>query len=318
MIVKQLHTWGRNSILMLLAALLSSCLGSATVTAPTLQSIVVTPATQTISANASAQFTATGNYSDGTARDISSLVTWSLSDTTVASVTSSGRVTGLTTGQITVTATVGTITANAALIVSVVGSSSGTFPVSANTTAQNMVFNTIMSNFSPLTPSGGTPPYTYSVTSGTLPTGVSLNATTGVVSGVAIYAYATANVVFSVLDTIGLTGSTTSAVSFTVSGANVSNGGLTWMPVTTTTYTYTDANTLCSGSIQSLTGWRLPTDLELSALYTSGAMSHQGWMLGKTWSSVSSVAGQHNDVDLFSGTASYDFDTNLHYATCVR
>ena len=57
----------------------------------------------------------------------------------------------------------------------------------------------------------------------------------------------------------------------------VSQGGLTWMPVTFTK-TWADANAYCT-SFKGLgqTGWRLPTKDELSALYNSGAMNGQGW-----------------------------------------
>jgi len=86
----------------------------------------------------------------------------------------------------------------------------------ANTTAQSLSVGTTMISFSPLTASGGATPYTYSVTTGTLPAGVSLNATTGAVTGAPTAVYAAANVVFSVKDANNVVASTTSTVSFTV------------------------------------------------------------------------------------------------------
>jgi hypothetical protein len=75
-----------------------------------------------------------------------------------------------------------------------------------------------MASFSPLTPSGGVAPYTYSVTSGTLPAGLSLNTSTGAVTGTPSATYASANVVFSVQDANGVVANTSSSVSFSVTG----------------------------------------------------------------------------------------------------
>ena len=89
----------------------------------------------------------------------------------------------------------------------------------ANTTAQSLTVGTAMTSFSPLLPSGGTTPYTYSYT-GTLPTGLSFNASTGAVTGTPTAIYATADVVFSVEDANNVVASTTSTVSFTVGAAS--------------------------------------------------------------------------------------------------
>lgn len=58
-------------------------------------------------------YTATGTYSDGTVHDVSGLVTWASSVSTVASVNASGVVTALTTGQTTVSATLGSVSGSA-------------------------------------------------------------------------------------------------------------------------------------------------------------------------------------------------------------
>ncbi len=91
----------------------------------------------------------------------------------------------------------------------------------ANTAAQNLTVGTAMS-ISPLTASGGTAPYTYSHT-GTLPAGLSFNASTGAVTGTTTAAYTTANLVFLVKDANNVTASTTSTVSFTVTAAVATN-----------------------------------------------------------------------------------------------
>ena len=91
----------------------------------------------------------------------------------------------------------------------------GPIRATATTTAQNLTVGTAMTKFSPLTPSGGATPYTYSYT-GTLPTGLSFSTSTGTVSGTPTAAYATTSLVFAVKDANNVVASTTSTVSFTV------------------------------------------------------------------------------------------------------
>jgi hypothetical protein len=72
---------------------------------PTLSSISVTPATPTAQLiSATLQFTATGSYSDGSTRNISSSVTWGSSSSSVATVNSSGLATTAGGGTTTISA----------------------------------------------------------------------------------------------------------------------------------------------------------------------------------------------------------------------
>jgi hypothetical protein len=84
--------------------------------------------------------------------------------------------------------------------------------------------------------------------------------------------------------------------------------------------TYAGATALCAGTINGLTGWRLPTSAELSALYTSGAMNGQGWTLHYTWSSTPySAPSTHYIVSLLNGLVDFADDPLLGgYVTCVR
>jgi hypothetical protein len=99
----------------------------------------------------------------------------------------------------------------------------------------------------------------------------------------------------------------------------VSQGGLTWMPINSSTKTWSDANSYCTNTaINGQNGWRLPTKDELKALYDSGAMKGQGWTLLYTWSSTPDGGGGHYVVGLsFGGVGSYG-DTGSLYVTCVR
>ncbi len=83
---------------------------SLTVTAATLKSIAVTPSNPSISPSQTQQFTATGTYSDGSTKNITTSVTWASSNTAVATIgTSSGLATSVTAGTSQITATLGTV-----------------------------------------------------------------------------------------------------------------------------------------------------------------------------------------------------------------
>lgn len=75
-----------------------------TVTAATLQAIVVTPPVPTVGINGSIQFTATGVFTDNSTQDITSQVTWSSSASTVALISSTGLASALSNGTATITA----------------------------------------------------------------------------------------------------------------------------------------------------------------------------------------------------------------------
>lgn len=107
--------------------------------------------------------------------------------------------------------------------------------------------------------------------------------------------------------------------SATATAGYVTQGGLIWMPVTAYD-TWTNANAYCANTaINGVTGWRQPTQTELSALYTSGLMNGQGWTLADTWSSTPyNSAGSHYDVGLSSGNVLWGVDTYGHYVSCVR
>jgi hypothetical protein len=65
------------------------------------------------------QFTATGNYSDGSSKDITSQITWGSSDVTVATISSTGLATGRRGGQVNITATLVGITSQVTLFVEI-------------------------------------------------------------------------------------------------------------------------------------------------------------------------------------------------------
>lgn len=98
-----------------------SSLGSATITAASssvqgsaslkvasaavnLVSIALSPSASSLPVNTSVQFTATGKYTDGSSADITKLVAWSSSVTSIATVNASGLVTGAAAGTTSISA----------------------------------------------------------------------------------------------------------------------------------------------------------------------------------------------------------------------
>ena len=109
-----------------LALLLSGCGGggnSIPIQTPTptpnvaLVSINIAPAAATIAVGATQQFTATGNYSDGTTKDLTSVAIWSSSSANAATLAASGLATGTSQGDTTIMATSNNVTGSAVLTV---------------------------------------------------------------------------------------------------------------------------------------------------------------------------------------------------------
>src|SRR5437879_13916718 len=61
----------------------------------------VTPGNASVAASSTQQFSATGKYSDGSPKDLTSSALWSASDTGVASVNNAGWATGVVVGAVT-------------------------------------------------------------------------------------------------------------------------------------------------------------------------------------------------------------------------
>lgn len=93
-----------------------------TVTAATLVSLTVTPATAAIANGTTQQFTVTGTYTDNSTQNLTTTATWSSSATSIATVSNAAGSNGLATsagvGNSTITASIGTLSANGALTVS--------------------------------------------------------------------------------------------------------------------------------------------------------------------------------------------------------
>jgi hypothetical protein len=88
-----------------------------TVTPAALLSIAVAPGSASIPLGATQQFSATGTYSDGTTKDLSSTAAWTSSIATVAPISSTGLASSAALGTTTITATSGSVNGSTALTV---------------------------------------------------------------------------------------------------------------------------------------------------------------------------------------------------------
>jgi len=90
-------------------------------TTPTLTSISVTPSNPNLGVGSTLQFTATGHYSDNSTQDLTTVATWSSSNTAVATVSntsgSQGLAKGVAAGTATITASSGSVSGNTLLTV---------------------------------------------------------------------------------------------------------------------------------------------------------------------------------------------------------
>jgi Bacterial Ig-like domain (group 2)/Glucodextranase, domain B len=86
-------------------------------TPPNLIALAVSPPNSSIISGTSSPFTATGVFADGTATDMTSIVGWSSSVPTIATISSAGSATGGSTGTTTITATSGSVSASTPLSV---------------------------------------------------------------------------------------------------------------------------------------------------------------------------------------------------------
>ena len=80
-----------------------------------LVSIAVTPANQSVKVGTSVQYVATGTYSDGSTQNLTTSVTWTSSNSGVATITSGGVASTLKVGGATITATSGGIVGSTSL-----------------------------------------------------------------------------------------------------------------------------------------------------------------------------------------------------------
>ena len=137
-------------------------------TAAVLTSIAIIPVNPTIQAGNTQPFTATGTYSDNSTQNISTQVTWSSSETSVATIISSGLATTIAGGSTIITAKQGSVSGSTTLTVQPTTLVIGATTLPSGT--QNQAYSAT------LVASGGTAPYSWSLANNTtLPPGLNLS-----------------------------------------------------------------------------------------------------------------------------------------------
>jgi len=90
--------------------------GENTASAARLVSVTVTPSTLTLIKDTTGQFTATGRYSDGSTKNITSSAAWNSSNTAIATIDAAGTATALATGETEITASLESVTSSPAVL----------------------------------------------------------------------------------------------------------------------------------------------------------------------------------------------------------
>ena len=236
-----------------LCVLLAACgAGGSSASGPTLQSIAVTPANQSIPASAAKQFAATGTYSDGTSHDITSSVTWASGTTSVATIAASGLATAVAAGSSVISAKSAGVSGNTTLTIT-----AATLQSIAITPANPSMPASLSEQFTATgTYSDGTSHnITSTVTWVSATTSVETISAAGVVSSVATGTSVISATSGSISGTTTLTVTTATLQSIEVTPANPSiANGLTAQFIATgaysdgTTYNITSFVTWASGS----------------------------------------------------------------------
>jgi hypothetical protein len=106
-------------------------------------------------------------------------------------------------------------------------------------------------------------------------------------------------------------------------------GTLIWAPIISTKVIWSVAASTCSSLSNSVfsSGWRQPTQQELSGLYNAGTgpLSVAGWTLSRTWASIGEDLGGRYSIDLQNGLLDDNFDdynsntpTRISSVSCVH
>jgi hypothetical protein len=142
---------------------------------PTLSSIALTPINRAVAPGSQVPYIATGTYSDASTLNITAQVRWASSSPSVATISTRGLVSAISLGTTTISASLNDVTSSTSLTVT-------NTPLVIST--QSLATGAVGVSYSAgVTATGGTPAYTWSIASGSLPPGLSLNSATGSITG---------------------------------------------------------------------------------------------------------------------------------------
>jgi uncharacterized protein (TIGR03437 family) len=142
---------------------------------PSLSGVTVAPANSSIATGGVQQFTAIGNFADGSALDLTRLVSWKSSAPGVAMVNAAGKATGLSIGSTSINASLGAAAGTASLTVT----STAPVPLSLSCTPGAGPITEGVPYIASCSATGGMPPYSWFINNGSLPAGLSLGTANG-------------------------------------------------------------------------------------------------------------------------------------------
>ncbi|HVU15368.1 MAG TPA: DUF4082 domain-containing protein [Candidatus Didemnitutus sp.] len=251
--------------------------GSATLTvqpAVTLTSIAVTPANATVTAGATQQFTATGTYSNASTQNLTNSVTWSSSVPARATISASGLATGVSAGLTTISASSGGVGGSTTLTVQPA-------PLSISTGA--LAGGTVGIPYSaPVTASGGTTPYHWTLASGALPAGLNLDANSGTVAGTPTVA-GSFSAGIMVTDSTSPAGTATKVFPITITAAP------TTLSIWPTTSTPVIADGGADSSVELGVKFQSDTTGTIAGIRFYKSAANTGTHVGNLWSSTGTL-----------------------------
>ena len=280
-----------------------------TTTTKSLNSISITPPNPSIAVNATEQFTATGNYSDGSTANLSTSVTWTSSNQAFATMSGTGIATGLAAGSSTITASVSGVTGSTSLTVTaaaVTVTSIAVSPTSPSITAGATQQFTGTATYSNGTTGALTSGVTWTSSNTTAATVSSTGLATGVAAGTSTIK-ATADG-FTATATLNVTAATLTVTSISVSPATPSfaNGSTQQF---TATATYSNGTT---ANVTSSVTWG-SSNSSVATISSAGLATGQGGGTTTISATLSSVKGSTTATVTVSGTANittFHVDTN--------
>jgi uncharacterized protein YjdB len=219
-----------------------------TVTAKTLTAIAVSPATASVAAGVTQQFTATATYSDSSTANVTTAATWTTASASVATIGSGGLATGVAAGTTNVTASMGGMSATAALTVTAkTVTSIAVSPAPASIAAGLTLQFTATATYSDNSTANVTATATWTTTNASAATITSGGLATGVAAGSSTITAALSGVSGSA--TLSVTAKPVTSIAVTPGTASFAMGATQQF---TATATYSDGST---GNVTTTAGW---------------------------------------------------------------
>ena len=246
-----------------------------TVTAATLVSIAISPSAPSLALGLHQQLTAIGTYSDSSTSDLSSLVQWSSSAPSVATISGAGLLTGVAVGNSTITGTYNGVTSSvSANITAAILQTIAILPTNASFPLGLSQQLTAMGTWS----DGTTHDITSTVTWSSLTPSIGVVSSTGLATGVSTGSFNARAVMGSITGTAPITVSAAILQSIVVTPANN-----TFVYVLNERIQFTATGHYSDGSTMNITDsvhWTIASGAGVGSISQTGSFSPIGLGVG--------------------------------------